>query len=395
MDQIVIVGAGLSGAVMARELAEKCDCHVTVLEKRNHIAGNAYDEYMDGILVQKYGPHFIATFHWDVVAYLSRFTEFYDYPVKAQTYVNGIHIERPYNFKTLQQMLGRENSAPVLSRIRAAFPNMHRVTLGQIRACKDEVVSGYGNLLYEELFVPYCAKQWGMKVEDISPDVINRTDIVLGYETQLDDTDFQCLPTEGFTAMVRNILNHPNIHVRLGVDALEHISFDDENNRVLFDGKDVKALYYTGELDTLFNYKFGELPYRSRHFTYEKLNLQQALPCAVITYPKDPDYLRQTEYKQFNPVKPGCDHTIVQSEYSLAMDRNAEKGNEPYYPVLNDENIKAHNAYKEVAEKYENLFCSGRLADFRYYDMDTSILKVFDVFQSMVDRNVVSLVKNV
>ncbi len=385
MKNIVIVGAGLSGSSMARLLAEECGCHVIILEKRTHIAGNIYDEYMNGILVQKYGPHFIATFSWEVVEFLMKYTGFYEYPIRAKSFVNGKFIDRPYNFRTLQQLLDPENSAPVLERIRKAFPNMHRVTLGEIVNNTDDVVSNYGKLLYNTLFVPYCAKQWGMKVEDISPDVINRTDIVLGYETQLDDTDFQYLPEKGYTEMIKRMLDYPNIKVYLNVDAREHLLFDDVNHKVLYNGSEDEIIYYTGELDLLFHNCYGELPYRSRYFSYSTYEESPVLPCGVITYPKEREYLRQTEFKQFNPSGE-WKGSIVQSEYSLPMNRAAQKGNEPYYPVLNDKNMDQHNKYKQLAAKYSNLYYGGRLADFRYYDIDTAVLKVFDDFKKIKAR---------
>lgn len=382
MDNVMVVGAGLSGCVFAREIVDKLHKKVTIVERRNHIAGNIYDEWDKGILIQRYGPHYIATYHWEIVEYLKRFTDFYEYPVRAQSYLDGKYIERPYNFRSLQQLLGSENSSEVISAIRKAFPNWHRCTLGELMQCEDRRVSDYGKLLYEKIFAPYCEKQWGMKVEDISPEVINRTDMVLGYETQLDDTDFQYLPSEGYTKIIERMIDHPLISVRLNEDALEHISFDDEDKTVLYGGEKPEYIYYTGELDLLFHNKFGELPYISRYFTYDYYEEDKILPCAVITYPSEREYIRQTEFSQFNPVRErGNIKSIVQTEYPLKMDRNADKGNEPYYPVLNDDNEKRHDQYKKAASEYTNLIYGGRLADFRYYDMDTTINNALDVFK--------------
>ncbi len=385
--EAVVVGAGLSGSVMARELAEKHGYHVKVVERRNHIAGNVYDIFEDGILIQKYGPHFLATFSWEVVAYLKRFTDFYEYPIKAKSYLNGKYIDRPYNFRTLQQLLGPENSSVVLEHIRKAFPNLHRITLKEIMESDDEIVAKYGKLLYDEIFAPYCSKQWGLKVEELSPDVINRTDIVLGYEVQLDDTDFQYLPCEGFTEICKKILDHENIEIVLEEDAISHMNFDEKSKLCIFDSKAPDIIYYTGMLDELFNYEYGELPYRSRHFTYQKFNVNKKLQCGVITYPKEKEYLRQTEFCHFNPDRRTGDYTIVQTEYSLPMDRKSEKGNEPYYPVLSEESINLSNKYKIKADEYKNLYYGGRLGDFRYYDMDTAILKTLDKINEIKGDN--------
>lgn len=383
----VVVGAGLSGSVMARELAEKYGYNVKVIEARSHVAGNIYDEYEEGILIQKYGPHFIATFSWDAVSYMKRFTEFYEYPVKAQSYVDGKYIERPYNFRSLQQLLGPENSSYVLKHIREAFPNWHRVTLREMMDHLDTVVSDYGKLLYNKLFVTYCAKQWGMKVEDIDPGVINRTDIVLGYETQLDDTDFQYLPADGYTSMVERMLDHENIEVVLNEDAIKEIELDEKERICLYKGEIPDILYYSGMIDELFSYRYGELPYISRYFTYERYDIDRKLPCGVITYPKEEDYIRQTECIHFNPDKRSGNYTIVQTEYPIKMDRKAEIGNEPYYPIINDENSLRHKKYKDLVAGYKNLYVGGRLGDFKYYDMDAVVLNAIKLASEICQKN--------
>lgn len=381
MYEIVIVGAGLAGSVMARELAE-AGKEVLVLEKRDHIAGNVYDEYMNGVLVQKYGPHFLTTYSWEIIEYLGQFTDFYPYPVKAKSFVDGRYVDRPYNFRTLQQLVGPENSQELLTKLRESFPNARRVTLSQLTEHDDALINKYGKLLYDTLFVPYVAKQWGLTVEEISPDVINRTTIALGYDAQIDDEDYQYLPSQGFTEMVRKMLDHPKITVQLKTDAVSDISFD--KDEVLFRREKIPALFYTGQIDELFSYRYGELPYRSRHFTNETSYGDAVLPCEVVTYPKEQDYLRRTEFRWFNPVMDkNANVTVVQSEYSLPMDKMAEIGNEPYYPVLNDDTVSQHRKYISLSKEYKNLFLCGRLADFRYYDMDKVIQRTFEVFQEL------------
>lgn len=389
MYDVVVVGAGFAGSVLARKIAEEVDQKVLVVERRNHIAGNAYDEYDDnGILIQKYGPHFFATYQWWVVEYLKQFSDFYECPIRAISIVDGKYIDRPYNFKTLQQLMGPENSQKLLGKLRNGFPQKHRVTLYELLKSEDKDISSYAQVLYQNIYAPYVAKQWGLKMNEIDPEVINRSEIVLGYDTQLVDWDFQYLPSEGYSALINNILNHANIEVKLSEDAIKDISLESEKHLVKYKGNAVKALVFTGAIDELFGREKGDLPYRSRHFSYESFSGGFRLPCGVVTYPKEKEYIRQTEFKQFNPSKNETDKTVVQSEYSLPFNREAQKGNEPYYPVLNEGNIALYNEYKKMGQAFRNLYLCGRLAEYRYYDMDKVIIRAFEVFEKMKKEGV-------
>ncbi len=386
---VVVVGAGYAGSVLARKIAEECNQRVLIVERRSHIGGNAYDEFDEnGILIQKYGPHFFATYQWWVIEYLKKFSNFYEYPIKAMSFVDGKYIERPYNFKTLQQLMGPENSQSLLEKLRNTFPQRHRVTLFELLQCKEEAISNYGQLLYNKIYAPYVAKQWGTKIEEIDPEVVNRSEIVLGYDTQIVDWDFQYLPSNGYHTLFNNMTNYPGIDIVLERNAIENISFDEENQLVKYDGMNIKALVFTGAIDELFGEKQGSLPYRSRFFSYESFQGGLRLPCGVVTYPEEKEYIRQTEFKQFNPHKQNSENTVIQSEYSLPYDRKNKKGNEPYYPIINDRNIELYNNYKKMAQNFKNLYLCGRLAEYRYYDMDRVVIRAFEVFEKMKRDNV-------
>ncbi|MCI8372238.1 MAG: UDP-galactopyranose mutase [Lachnospiraceae bacterium] len=389
MYDIVVVGAGFSGSVLARKIAEEANQKVLVVERRSHVAGNAYDEYDEnGILIQKYGPHFFATYQWWVLEYLMQFSEFYECPIKAVSYVNGRYIDRPYNFKTLQQLLGPENSQSLLEKIRALFPNRYRVPVSELLQCKDKQVSDYAKLLYDTVYAPYVAKQWGLTMDEIDPSVINRNEVVLGYDSWIVDWDFQYMPKNGYTAMIEKILDHPLIDVEMGTDALNFISFYEKQKKVKYKDRTMKALVFTGAIDELFESKLGDLPYRSREFTYQTYEGKNQLPCGVVTYPKEQEYIRQTEFRQFNPYKNNNGKTVVQSEYSLPYNRKAEKGREPYYPILNEKNIRLYHQYKSLGDNYSNLFLCGRLAEYRYYDMDKAIISAFHLFEEMQKKGI-------
>lgn len=380
MNEYIVVGAGISGSIIARKLAEEKGKKVTVLEKRPHVAGNLFDEYVDGVLIQKYGPHFLLTNEWWIVEYLRKFTDFYEYPARAVSYVDGKYIDRPYNFRSLQQILGAENSHSLLIKLRKEFCGKRRISLFDLLSNEDSEIMAFGQLMYDEIYSTYVAKQWGLKVEEIDPLIINRAQFVLGYDTQLCELDYQYLPSNGYSQMIRNMLNHENITVELEVDAIEDISFDNINKKVKYRGCDVTALVFTGQIDSLFEQCYGILPYRSRVFKLNKYKEPQ-LPCGVVTYPKNFDYIRQTEYSQFNPKQ--SDITVLQSEYSVPLNLNGTVGNEPYYPIINTENNDIYRKYKAKSEEYSNLFLCGRLAQFKYLDIDTAIMSAVDVYNKI------------
>lgn len=388
MYDYIVIGAGWAGCVIARELAEKTDSKVLVVERRNHIAGNAYDEFEDGILIQKYGPHFLVTSQWNVIEYVSRFGKLYEMPIEALSYVDDKYVARPYNLRTLQQLVGAENSYDLINELRNQFGQQRRVSLFDLTSSESSNIREYGQLLYEKLYAPYVAKQWGVKVNEIDQGVINRSQIVLGYDTQLVELDYQYLPQDGYTSIMKNILDHPNISLELTTDGLKNISFDNQLNKVLYRGQKCRGIIFTGQIDELFENRLGELPYRSRYFEYKKYQKDRVYPCGVVTYPKQYEYIRTTEFKQFNPHKEEIDYSIVQYEYSCGYDIKADKGNEPYYPIISEKNISLYQQYKCLADKYDNLYLCGRLAEYKYLDMDTTILHAFSVAKQIIDKDI-------
>jgi len=227
LEEYIVVGSGISGSIVARKLAEEKGVKVIVLEKRLHVAGNIFDEYIDGVLVQKYGPHFFLTNEWWIVEYLKRFTKFYEYPAQAISYVDGKYINRPYNFRSLQQILGAENSYCILTKLRNAFGEKRRISLFDLLSNEDDEIKKFGKIMYDNIYSTYVSKQWGLRVEEIDPLIINRAQFVLGYDTQLCELDYQYLPIDGYTKMIQNMLNHENIRLELGVDAVKNIDFDE------------------------------------------------------------------------------------------------------------------------------------------------------------------------
>lgn len=381
MHNIIVVGAGFSGAIFARRLAEEKNLRVLVVEQRGHIAGNMYDEIEEhGILVQRYGPHLFSTNRFWTVDFLKKYAELVVHETKILSFIDGEYVQLPFNFRTVQQLVMPEKSEPLLKKFREYFAGRNRVSVFELIECQDEDIREYGNLLFEKAYRTYTAKMWGLEPDKIDRSVLNRAMMAMGYDERYQDKDFQYLPRYGFTKLFERMLDHPNIEIRLNCDALEHITFDEDRNLALFDGQAFCQIVFTGAIDELFAQKYGPLPYRSLdiQYRYEKHQSGFALPCQVISYPQADGYTRDTEYKQINYLdNVDTPYTIIAREFPIPYNKNAAIGNIPYYPVINDENLALFSRYAEEAKRYTNLTLCGRLADYKYYNMDLIIENAF------------------
>ena len=250
MDKIIVVGSGFSGSVLARKIAEELDRKVKVVEKRAQTGGNAYDEVDEhGILIHKYGPHFINTNNYTVIKYLEQYAELYPLAVHLLGFLDGRYVRLPYNFETIQQLIGPEKAESLLKKLRKAFYGRDRVPVLELANHMDPDISAYGNLLFEKAFRPYTSKQWGIPPEKVERYVLERTPLVMGYDSRYLNKDFQYLPVNGFAELFRNLLGHPNIELELNTDALDHLRLSD--GMAWYDGDPVECLVYTGPIDEL------------------------------------------------------------------------------------------------------------------------------------------------
>lgn len=382
MGKVVVVGSGFSGAVLARKMAEDLSLPVTVIEKRPHIAGNMYDEIDEhGILVQRYGPHVLVTNEWAVIEYLSNFSEMFQHTVKELSYIDGKYIRLPFNFESIQQLLGFKKAETVIRKLRQAFPGIDRVPVLDLANSEDKDISYFGNLLFEKSYRNYCAKQWDIPTEKLDKSIMNRSAMALSYDERYMNKDFQFLPKHGFTELFKKMLDHPNICVRCNCDALDLIDLDENKKVVYFEGEPVELLVYTGAVDELLNVKYGELPYRSLNIRYEWFEDEQIYPEKIISYPQATGYTRRTEYKFMMYDHSKVSGTTVATEYPVPYIKGGE--NAPYYPVITDENKKRYQAYLHDINQYNNIFLCGRLAEFKYYNMDDCILHAFQIFKQI------------
>lgn len=383
-EKIIIVGSGFSGSILARKIAEEMGRDVAVLEKRSHIGGNAYDEYDDrGILIQRYGPHYINTNKYSVIDFLERYTKLFPHDAKLLSFIDGNYVRLPFNFRTMQQLVGPKKSETLLAKLREAFAGRDRVPILELVDHADQDIHEYGTLLFEKAFRTYTSKMWGLQPEEIDKSVLERVPMAMSYDERYLNKDFQYLPQEGFTKIFEHMLSHPNIHLQLNTDALEHLTLDEASHVIRYNGEVVECMVYTGAIDELFSCQFGPLPYRSLDIRYTYSEENSVLPCEIISYPQADGYVRSTEYRKIMYDDSGVKGTVVATEYPLNYNPAAEIGNIPYYPVLTAESIKRYQLYLNEASKYKNLFLCGRLAEFKYYNMDVCIEHALAYFENV------------
>lgn len=378
MKKAVIIGAGISGAVSARLLAEK-GYRVTVIERRNHIAGNLYDYFEDGILTHKYGPHLLHTSIKSVTEFLGKFTTFFPYEHKVLGYVDEKLVPIPFNFKSIDELFPVEVATELREVLTKEYGEGKSMPIMELRKNNNERVRELAEFVFQKVFYNYTKKQWGMTPEEMDQSVMGRVPVRLSYDDRYFADTFQMMPVNGFTSIVENILDHENISIRLNCDAKEFLSLD--GKEILFDGEEVNGpVIFTGCVDELLNYKYGQLPYRSLKFKLEKHNVDKCQPVPVINYPNNYSYTRVTEMKI---LQCGCKpegRTILSYEYPIPCGKN----DIPYYSIANDENHDLYAKYKDELNKFDNFHLLGRLAEYKYYNIDAAIYRAMNLIGEII-----------
>ena len=365
---VLVVGCGLSGSVIARHMAEEGK-QVVIWERRNHIGGNMYD-YIDkhGFLVKKYGPHTFHTKKEELFDYMTRFEDWNEYFLTCGATWGGKYTPTPFNFTTIDTFYPEEKAAVLKKKLSEAFSGQETATVVEVLAHPDPDIRSYAQFLFENDYAPYTAKQWGVDPSQIDPSVLKRVPLRFSYKDGYFDDPWQVMPVHSFTSFFENLLDHPNIHVELGVEALEHLTV--QKDCLLLDGKELEIpVIYTGALDELFGGIYGQLPYRSLRFDWKYTDANSLQDAPVVAYPQESGFTRITEYKKL-PVQdhPGSSYAV---EYPLPYQEGEKM--EPYYPVLTEQSKAQYEKYKALANRIPNLICCGRLADFQYYNMDQAL----------------------
>ena len=383
MYDSIIIGAGCAGATVARKLAEDGGQNVLVLEKRDHIAGNCYDmldEY--GVLVHEYGPHIFHTNDKIVYDYLSRFTKWYGYQHEVVANVYGKLIPVPFNLNTLKLVYGDEKAAELTTKLVENYGMETKVPILELMNSDDEDINGIAYYVYNSIFLRYTMKQWGQKPEDIDPAVTGRVPVFISYDNRYFQDKYQGMPLNGYTKMFENILNYKNITVKLGTDAKKCMEFKD--GKVYYQGTEFQGnVIFTGQVDDLFDNEYGMLPYRTLDFKFEHFKKESYQGRALVNYTVDQDYTRITEFKYLTNQKIDESTTIVK-EFPKAY--TGETSETPYYAIINDDNIAKYNKYKNKAEEYGNLILLGRLAEYKYYNIDAIVGKSLDIAAGLMSK---------
>lgn len=380
--QAVIIGAGLSGAVMAERMASQLGWKVLVLEQRDHIGGNCFDEYdAHGILVHRYGPHLFHTDKPEVWEYLSRFTQWHPYEHRVLSRIDGQLVPIPFNLTSIELCFPADKANAMIAALLARFGEGARVPILELRKESEPLLGELAEFVYLKAFVNYTSKQWGVPPEQISPEVTARVPVVVSRDDRYFTDPYQGVPLYGYTKMIEAILDHPNIDLQLGMPMSSRVSLDWEKKGIILDGHVFSGpVIYTGMIDSLIPDNHIPLPYRSLRFEHQHFEQAHFQPVTTVNYPNEEQFTRITEFKHLTgQVKPD---TSIVIEYPC--DYLPENGLEPYYPVLQDSTINRYLRYKQTLEEIKNLCLLGRLAEYKYFDMDDIVanslakFKIFD-----------------
>lgn len=381
MYDVIIAGAGIAGSVAARKLAEEGNKKVLVVERRNHIGGNCYDvqdEY--GVLIHQYGPHIFHTDLEPVREFLSRFTDWYDFGHEVVAKVGDQLIPIPFNLNTLHMVYEKEKADTLEKKLIDTYGEGSRVPIMKLRENEDPQIQEIAEYVYQNVFLRYTMKQWGQTPEEISPEVTGRVPVVISYDNRYFGDKYQGMPLDGFTPMFEKMLDHKNIEVRLGTDCADVMSF--ENGVIYFEGKPFEGQFiFTGAIDELFQCRFGRLPYRSLDFKFEHLEQDSFQGHSVVNYTVSEDFTRITEFKYLTGQK-DCKGTTIVREYPFAY--TGAKEETPYYAILEPKNQALYEQYKAIAKEYENFHLLGRLAEYKYYNIDAMTAKAMELADKLM-----------
>lgn len=369
----LVVGAGFAGAVMAERLARDGGKRVLVIDRRDHIGGNAFDHHDEaGIFVHRYGPHIFHTNSQDIVDYLSRFTQWRPYEHRVLADIGGVKVPMPINRTTLNRLYDLELSSDEEAE---AYLAARAEPVSPIKTSADVVIAKVGRELYETFFRGYTTKQWGMDPSELDKSVTARVPTRINTDDRYFTDSFQAMPAQGYTAMFAAMLDHDLIDVELGV------AFEDVRDRINFG-----TLVFTGPIDEYFDHCYGELPYRSLDFRHETLNQEWLQDVAVINYPSEAvPHTRVTEYKHLTGQS--ADQTSITYEFPCAH-------GDPYYPIPRPENEALFKRYEALALGTSDVLFVGRLATYRYYNMDQVVGQALSTYRRHAARLAAETVKD-
>ena len=366
MYDYLIVGAGFAGSVFAERIAGQLNKKVLIVDKRSHVAGNAFDYYNeDGILVHKYGPHWFHTNNKKIFDYLSQFTEWHFHEHKVRSCINGKLYPFPINRDTINMLY---NLNLKTGREVQDYYNSVRKEIKELSNSEEMVLSQVGEDLFNKFYKGYTLKHWEIEAKDLAPGVTARIPVRTNTDDRYFTDTYQGVPKHGYTEMFNRMLNNKNITVILNTDYKDIISSTKFNKMI-----------YTGPIDEFFGFRFGKLPYRSLRFEHETMEQEYYQECQQVNYPNDHAFTRIIEWKHATGQK--HPKTTITREYPL----QAEDGMDKYYPIPQDENRELYNKYKAEGDKLQSVIFCGRLADYQYYNMDQVTARALSIFEKNID----------
>ncbi len=367
MKRNLVVGAGFSGATIARLLAENSNEEVLVIDRRSHIAGNSYDYFdKNGIMVQQYGSHIFHTDDQEVWSFLERFSDFNTYQHRVLGLIEGKTINIPFNFDSLYQVFPEGLAKKLEVLLLDNFVYQTKVSISEFQKLNIPELKFLSDYIFQQVFLNYSRKQWGIGPEQLDKSVMARVPVYLSRDPRYFYDKYQGIPLNGFTNLIKNMLNHPKIHINL------NCSYD-QMKQQWFD-----RIFYTGSIDEFFDYQLGKLPYRSLSFKWETHPIEFYQENAVINYPNNYDFTRIHEYKYYLQNRSSV--TIIAKEYSTAFEIGK---NERYYPIVSSDNHRLYQNYLDKVSSLPNIYFLGRLGDYRYYNLDQTVRRAMDLYCSI------------
>ncbi|MEO0239692.1 MAG: UDP-galactopyranose mutase [candidate division WOR-3 bacterium] len=373
----VVVGAGFAGCTIAERIANILGKELLIIEKRPHIGGNCYDHRNEkNILVHKYGPHLFHTDFKDVFEYLSNFTEWHPYEHRVLAVINGKKVPLPFNFNSIETLFPPNFASNLIEKLVKTYGKDNKVSVKELMSSQDKDLNFLGNFVFENVYKNYSKKQWGIDPLKLGEEVLSRVPILVGRDDRYFQDKFQAVPEHGYTKIFERMLSNKKIKLLLNTDFKELIKIDFLEKKIYFKGKEFKGkLIFTARIDELFNFIFGELSYRTLDLKFETLKVNYFQEVATVNYPNDYEFTRITEFKHIHPVD--SEYTTILYEFP----RECKESDIPFYPLFTQEEKEKYYKYLELAEKLPNLILVGRLAEFKYYDMDDVVKKALDILE--------------
>lgn len=381
MYHAIVVGSGYAGAISARLLAEQGQS-VLLIERRAHIAGNMYDEKDEhGVLVHRYGPHISVMNNRLTYDFLSRFTEWIPYHHHVNAEIDGKEVPLPFNLNSLSLLFPLDEAEAIETKLVASYGYGADVPVLELRQNPDPQVHKLADYVYDRVFLHYTMKMWALTPEKISPAVTGRVPVRISHDDRHFRHKIQVMPKHGFTALFRQMLDHPNITLQLNTNAAEHLTLNEDTHHLLWNGTPYGGkVIYTGALDELLGYRYGILPYRSLEFHFESYPMDYIQTTPVLNWPDDRPYMRRTEMKRLTQQKiPGV--TTVVCDEPGPYTKGAKKWNEPCYPINEPGCLALYKQYAGAVAQYPQIYPVGRLADYKYYNMEDTILRTLALFE--------------